>query len=71
MRRTASKHSKWQRATVFGVVLVGAAASIAPAATGCNDGDVILNDCPDAGDHDGGDAGAIDPGCVVDAGKGG
>ncbi len=59
MRGTASKQRKWQSATIFTAVLVGAAASIAAMASGCGPNQAILNnvDCPDAGTPDGGDAG--------------
>ena len=57
MRRTASKQLRWQSATIFTAVLVGAASSIAAMASGCGPNEIILNNCPDAGAPQGGDAG--------------
>lgn len=65
MSGTASKQGQRQSVTILVAVIVGVAASIFTAGSGCGQA-IILNDCPDAGASDGGDAGdggLDDPGC--------
>ena len=57
MHYTASKQWKWRSATIFTAVLVGVGSSIVVIASGCEPNIITLNDCPDAGVQDGGDAG--------------
>jgi hypothetical protein len=54
---TASNQSRWQCPTIFTAVLIGATVVIAVVSGGCEGTHVVLNNCPDAGAPDGGDAG--------------
>jgi hypothetical protein len=53
----ASKQRKWQSATIFTAVLVGIATLSAASASGCNPDAVLIRECRDAGNSDGGEGG--------------
>ena len=57
MSKADSKKWKWQSATIFATVLIGAVASIVASAGGCGPNDILINNCPDSGASDGGDGG--------------
>ena len=57
MIRTVPKQWRSQSVTIFVAVVVGATASIAVIASGCDTGVILIRDCVDAGAQGGGGGG--------------